>query len=89
MRRPQQKNSENFKKHACEAQTVLRSIGQLSITEGMNQTEIVNLVSEGVKQALAEQDELVPTAPTAEHANAVQTPDPVQEQLTEMRNLIT
>ena len=51
----------------------------------MNHTEIVKIVSEGIQQALAEQYELVQAT---EHANAVQTPNLVQDQLTEMRNAV-
>ena len=48
------KTWDNFKTHARDAQLVLRNTGQLTVRESMNHAEIVNLVSEGVRQALAE-----------------------------------
>ena len=45
---------DNFKTHARDAQLVLRNTGQLTVRESMNHAEVVNLVSEGVRQALAE-----------------------------------
>ena len=44
---------ENFKAHFREAQKALRRTGVLTLQETLNHTEIVNLVQQGVQQALA------------------------------------
>ena len=75
------KTWDNFKKHARDAQLILRNTGQLTVQESMNQAEIVNLVSKGVRQALA--DHTVPENADSlqEQANSVQVLDPMQAQL--------
>ena len=82
------KTWDNFKKHARDAQLILRNTGQLTVQESMNQTEIVNLVSEGVRQALAEHTAPENTDSLQEQANSVQVQDPMQAQLNDMRNIL-
>ena len=46
---------ENFKTHVRDAQITLRKTGEITVDEGLNHTNIVNMVIEGVRAALAEQ----------------------------------
>ena len=43
----------NFKLHFREAQKALRRTGALTIQESLNHAELVNLVQQGVQQAMA------------------------------------
>ena len=45
----------NFKTHVRDAQIALRKTGEITVDEGLNHTNIVNMVTEGVRAALAEQ----------------------------------
>eukprot|EP00957_Ditylum_brightwellii_P122183 9317488-Ditylum_brightwellii.AAC.1 len=42
--------------HFCDAQKALRNIGALTIQDGMNTDQIVNILSEGIHQALMMKD---------------------------------
>ena len=58
-----------------DSQLVLRNTGQLTVRESMNQAEIVNLVSEGVRQALAENTVPENEDSLQEQVNSVQAND--------------
>ena len=55
---------ENFKTHFRNAQKALRRTGALTVQETINHAEIVDLVQQGVKLAMAEQNNSVSTAHT-------------------------
>ena len=58
-----------FKKLFRNAQRAMRKTGELGVNEGLNHTELINVVSEGVKQAITEN---TPEPQTVlEQANAV------------------
>ena len=44
----------NFKTHFCDVQIALRKTGDITINEGLNFTEIIDMVSEGFCVALQE-----------------------------------
>ena len=46
----------NFKIHFCNVQIALCKTGELTIDEGLNPSEIVNMVSEGVRVVLEEHE---------------------------------
>jgi hypothetical protein len=78
----------NFKTHFCDVQKELRRTGELTVEEGINNTEeLINLVAESLQQALkqnqAPQDENF-QAPTINHTGQ----DDVHSQLAEMRDMI-
>ena len=74
----------NFKNHFREAQISLRKTGEITIEEGINHTEMINLVSKGVRAALEEHEQ-----PREETANNVEeTNSDLRQQLDEMRQML-
>ena len=77
----------NFKTHFRDIQIALRKTGDLTIDEGLNHTEIVNMISEGVRVALEdhysnEQEN------NNEQANNIEETEMLRTQLREMKELI-
>ena len=44
----------NFKSHFCDAQIALRKTGEITVEEGLNHVEVINMVTEGVRVSLPE-----------------------------------
>jgi len=57
---------ENFKQHFRDAQKSLRRTGALAIKDTINQTELLNLVQQGVQMALSEKE----TTTSTPHSNS-------------------
>ena len=53
----------NFKTHFRDAQIALRKTGEITVEEGLNHTAVVDMVTEGVRAAFAENE------PTQEQMN--------------------
>ena len=60
-----------FKKLFRTAQRAMRKTGELGVNEGLNHAELINVVSEGVKQAITENAPDTTTPMMMEQANAV------------------
>ena len=71
----------NFKNHFRDVQIALRKTGDLTIEEGLNHSEIINMVSEGVKAAL-EEHQIEEQAHNASETNSLKA------QLNEMKEII-
>ena len=67
--------------HFCDVQIALRKTGDLTIDDGINHTEIVNMVSEGVRVALEDHD-------NNKQANNTEETKNLRIQLKEMKELI-
>ena len=61
----QKKDYECFKTMFREAQKTMRKTGELNTPDGINHTELLNVVSEGVKQGLISEIDMT------KHANSV------------------
>ena len=73
----------NFKQHFSDIQIALRKTGEISIEEGLNHASVVNMVTEGVRAALAEH------APVVEQPDTVtETEQQLREQVKEMQKMI-
>ena len=71
------------------AQRAMRKTGEITISEGLNHAELVNLVSEGVFQAMGESEKSPePTIELEEHANAVKQINNQASEMAEMREMI-
>ena len=73
---------DNFKTHVREAQIALRKTGKITIDEGLNHTNIVNMVTEGVRAALADQKI------TEEVVNNTNETENLRQQLLEIKQLV-
>ena len=84
-----QKTYDNMKTVFRKAQRAMRKTGELTIQEGINHTELVNLVSEGVFQAMGETGKHPePNIELEERANAVKRIDNHATEMAEMREMI-
>ena len=88
---------ENFKTHFRNAQKALRRTGALTVQEAINHADIVDLVQQGVKLAMAEQNNSVSTAHTTisetqqDSANSITsdiTMQTLQAQMEMMRHMM-
>lgn len=71
----------NFKTHFRNAQIALRKTGEITVDEGLNHTEVVNMVTEGVRAAFAENT-------TAHEESKNDEAIELRKQIDEMRTLI-
>ena len=81
-RQPNQQNWNNFKQHFRDAQISLRKTGEITVEEGLNHTQMVDMVSEGVRAALAEQEH------STEKANNIDETVHLRQQVKEMQELL-
>ena len=72
----------NFKTHFRDAQIALHKREEITVKEGLNHTEMVNMVTKGVQSAFEENKN------NAEQANNVTETEQLQQQVEEMGNLI-
>ena len=70
-----QKTWNEFKLFFCRVQLGLRKAGSLTVEEGINHSELVNMVSQGVKQAIEDAG----PPPQTESINNVQHENTLQE----------
>lgn len=77
------KTWENCKQHFRDVQKNLRKTGSLTVEEGINHTELINMVSEGVRNAMAAEPK-----ENVELANLAQENLDVKKQLADMKLLI-
>ena len=79
----------NFKTLFRTAHRAMKKTGELQQHDGLNHTELMNVVSEGVREAIKEMPDTPPVLPPIEHANAALGLQPNQSdlvsQLNEMR----
>ena len=68
----------NFKTHFRDAQIALRRTGDITMEQGLNHTELLNMVEQGVRAALADQE----SPPPLEETNQL------KQQVNEMRTII-
>ena len=73
---------DNFKSHFRDAQIALRKTGEITVEEGLNHMEVVNMVTEGVRAAFAEQE------PVQEVANNMDETNDLRRQVEEMKVLL-
>ena len=76
-----QRTYANFKTHFRDAQIALRKTGEITVEEGLNHAEVVNMVTEGVRAAFAENT-------TVEVANNMDETAELRKQVDDMRALI-
>ena len=82
-----QRNWNTFKTHFCDAKNSLRKTGEITVEEGLNHTQMVNMVSEGVQAALAEQKQTIEQANNADETEFLcQKVQEMQQLLEKMNN---
>ena len=77
-----QRNWKTFKTHFCDAHISLRKMSKITVEEGLNHTKMVDMVLEGVREALAEH-----TLPDKQINNASET-EFLYQQVQEMQELL-
>ena len=74
----------NFMIHFRDVHQDLKKTGELTVQEGINHADLINMVSEGVKNAL----EQAPEQPPEESINITTETDSLKQQLAEMQIII-
>ena len=84
------KTYDNMKTVFRKAQRAIRKTGEITVQEGLNHTELVNFVSEGVFQAMGETERLSqePTIELEERANAATNVPDYATEMAEMREML-
>ena len=77
------RNWNKFKMFFRSVQVALRKSGSLTVEDGINHSELINMVSQGVKQAIEDS-----SPPQFETANNIQDENCLQEQLNEMKAMM-
>ena len=74
------RNWNEFKIFFCSVQVALQKAGSLTVEEGINHSELINMVSQGVKQAIEDS-----SPPQLETADNIQNENNLQEQMNDMK----
>ena len=77
------RNWNEFKIFFRSVQVALQKAGSLTVEDGINHSELINMVSQGVKQAIEDS-----SPPQLKTANNIQNENNLQEQLNEMRAMM-
>eukprot|EP00957_Ditylum_brightwellii_P207842 15354767-Ditylum_brightwellii.AAC.1 len=78
-------NVKEFQKDFHEAKKEIQRTGELTLNDSINQHEIINMVSEGIQQAIKNPPHEILEEYKVEIANAVQQNTQLQQQLKEIQ----